>query len=80
MICDYTNVSFVSIYYYVWYIIPYTASLGDGKTIYCDNAYDSSVVLKDKWESAVKGTKAIPNEIFSIDSTKILFQQMLKKL
>ena len=52
----------------------YTASLGDGETIYCSNSYyDSSVILKDKWESAVKGTKSFTNEILSIDSSKISY-------
>ena len=52
----------------------FTASLGDGETIYCDNSsYDSSVVLEDKWESAVKGTKSFTNEILSIDSSKISY-------
>ena len=52
----------------------FTASLGDEKTIYCDNSsHDSSVVLKDKWESAVKGTKSFTNEILSIDSSKISY-------
>ena len=73
MICDSTKGSYARTYDYGWDSIPYTASLGDGKTIYCDNAYDSSVVLKDKWESAVKGTKAFTNEILSIDSSKISY-------
>ena len=73
MICDSKKGSYARTYDYGWGSIPYTASLGDGKTIYCDNAYDSSVVLKDKWESAVKGTKAFTNEILSIDSSKISY-------
>ena len=73
MICDSTKGSYARTYDYGWDSIPYTASLGDGKTIYCDNAYDSSVVLKDKWESAVKGTKSFTSEILSIDSSKISY-------
>ena len=73
MICDSAKRSYAKTSASGHYSRPYTASLGDEKTIYCSNAYDSSVVLNDKWESAVKGTKSFTNEILSIDSSKISY-------
>ena len=75
MICDSAKESYAKSSNNFWGTRKsFTASLGDGETIYCDNSsHDSSVVLKDKWESAVKGTKSFTNEILSIDSSKISY-------
>ena len=75
MICDSAKESYARSSNNFWGTRKsFTASLGDGETIYCDNSsHDSSVVLKDKWESAVKGTKSFTNEILSIDSSKISY-------
>ena len=75
MICDFSKKSYAySSNDFFGTRKSYTASLGDGETIYCSNSYyDSSVILKDKWESAVKGTKSFTNEILSIDSSKISY-------
>ena len=70
-----------------YYFEEYKSALGDNTSVYCTKyteepigwfdtklvKIEGDVVLNNKWESAVKGTKSFTNEILSIDSSKISY-------
>ncbi len=70
-----------------YYFEEYKSTLGDNTSVYCTKyteeridwfntklvKIEGDVVLNNKWESAVKGTKSFTNEILSIDSSKISY-------